>query len=99
MPRRARPAGRGQRHQPAGGAELLEDAGLVVDVADNGESARAAGAAGPYDLVLMDMQMPVMDGVEATRRDPQAAGLRPTADRGDDGQRDGRRPRAAWTRA
>jgi two-component system sensor histidine kinase/response regulator len=46
--------------------ELLEDAGLVVDVADNGQVALDKLAAGKYDLVFMDMQMPVMDGVTAT---------------------------------
>jgi two-component system sensor histidine kinase/response regulator len=47
--------------------ELLEDAGLVVDVADNGEVALAMVDRQPYDLVFMDMQMPVMDGVTATQ--------------------------------
>jgi signal transduction histidine kinase len=47
-------------------SELLRDAGFIVDVADNGQIAldRIAGAG--YDLVLMDMQMPVMDGIAAT---------------------------------
>ena len=56
--------------------ELLEEAGLVVDVADNGEIALAKLAGGSYDLVFMDMQMPVMDGVTAARalrRDPRHA--------------------------
>jgi two-component system sensor histidine kinase/response regulator len=46
--------------------DMLQDAGFVVDLADNGQIAldRVAGAA--YDLVLMDMQMPVMDGITAT---------------------------------
>ncbi len=48
---------------------LLDDVGLQVDTAANGlevlERARAAQA--PYDLVLMDMQMPLMDGLQATR--------------------------------
>ena len=50
-------------------ADLLRDAGLRVDVAENGEIAMARLASGdePYDIVLMDMQMPVMDGVAATR--------------------------------
>ena len=47
--------------------ELLEEAGLVVDVADNGRIALDMAQRGAYDLVFMDMQMPVMDGVEATR--------------------------------
>ncbi|HSV46589.1 MAG TPA: response regulator, partial [Ramlibacter sp.] len=47
--------------------ELLQDAGLVVDVAENGEVAVAMVRKVHYDLVFMDMQMPVMDGLVATR--------------------------------
>jgi PAS domain S-box-containing protein len=47
--------------------ELLQDAGFVVDVAENGQAALDCVERGRYDLVLMDMQMPVMDGVTATR--------------------------------
>ena len=47
--------------------ELLGDAGLVVDVAQNGEEALRKVHSARYDLVLMDMQMPVMDGVTATQ--------------------------------
>jgi PAS domain S-box-containing protein len=47
-------------------SELLQDAGFVVDIADNGEIALDMLGKAAYDLVLMDMQMPVMDGVEAT---------------------------------
>ncbi|MBI2769723.1 MAG: response regulator [Burkholderiales bacterium] len=47
--------------------EMLEDAGLVVEVADNGKIALEKVQASYYDLVFMDMQMPVMDGVTATR--------------------------------
>ncbi len=46
--------------------ELLKDAGFIVDVADNGQIAVDMVQAAPYDIVLMDMQMPVMDGVTAT---------------------------------
>ncbi|AFU46111.1 PAS/PAC sensor hybrid histidine kinase [Acidovorax sp. KKS102] len=49
------------------GAELLSGAGLVVDVAQNGQVALDMLAQTPYDLVLMDMQMPEMDGLTATR--------------------------------
>jgi two-component system sensor histidine kinase/response regulator len=45
----------------------LEDAEMEVDVAENGEMAVRMVQAKAYDLVLMDMQMPVMDGIEATR--------------------------------
>ena len=47
--------------------ELLRGAGLVVDVADNGQIAVDKVQAARYDIVLMDMQMPVMDGLSATR--------------------------------
>ena len=46
--------------------ELLTDAGLLVDVAGNGEIAVRMVQQAHYDMVLMDMQMPVMDGLEAT---------------------------------
>jgi PAS domain S-box-containing protein len=45
---------------------ILEDVGLVVDCAADGNEAVAAVAAGDYALVLMDMQMPNLDGVAAT---------------------------------
>ncbi|EMG35803.1 PAS/PAC sensor hybrid histidine kinase [Desulfocurvibacter africanus PCS] len=47
--------------------ELLKSRGHDVVTAVNGEQALAALAKEPFDLVLMDAQMPVMDGVEATR--------------------------------
>jgi two-component system, sensor histidine kinase and response regulator len=47
--------------------ELLQDAGLSVEVADNGEVALELARKSSFDLVFMDMQMPVMDGVTATR--------------------------------
>lgn len=46
----------------------LEELGLAFDVADDGQAALDRLAAAPYDLVLMDWQMPGMDGDEATRR-------------------------------
>ncbi len=45
---------------------LLEDAGLVVDLADDGLQALALAKKNTYALILMDMQMPHMNGVEAT---------------------------------
>jgi PAS domain S-box-containing protein len=48
------------------GLELLRDAGFLVDLAENGQIALDKIRTVAYDLVLMDMQMPVMDGVMAT---------------------------------
>jgi hemerythrin-like metal-binding protein len=47
---------------------FLEDVGLAVDCAGNGAQAVDQVAAGGYALVFMDMQMPVLSGLEATRR-------------------------------
>jgi len=51
--------------------ELLRDVGFAVETAENGQIAVEMvqnSAAGYYDAVLMDIQMPVMDGYEATRK-------------------------------
>ena len=48
--------------------EILTDVGVVVDLAGDGAQALAKVQEHTYDLVLMDWQMPVMDGIEATRR-------------------------------
>ncbi|MDD6268693.1 MAG: response regulator [Oscillospiraceae bacterium] len=51
--------------------EILGEYGFIVDIAGNGQKAVdmiAASEPGAYDLVLMDIQMPVMDGYEATSR-------------------------------
>ncbi|MBF0337524.1 MAG: response regulator [Nitrospirae bacterium] len=46
--------------------ELLTEGGFVTDLAENGEIALKMVCENRYDIVLMDMQMPVMDGITAT---------------------------------
>jgi len=46
---------------------LLEDTGVEIDEAENGAEAVDMAEKNRYDLILMDMQMPVMDGITATR--------------------------------
>jgi len=46
---------------------LLEDVGFVVDVADDGRQALDLARRNTYALILMDMQMPVMNGIQATQ--------------------------------
>nr|WP_315242806.1 response regulator [uncultured Albidiferax sp.] len=58
--------------------EFLAEVGIRADVAANGAEAVAMVRAAPYDLVLMDIQMPELDGISATqllRADPRYAQL------------------------
>jgi len=47
---------------------ILQRANYNVDVAENGRQAVDAHQQNPYDLILMDIQMPIMDGHEATQK-------------------------------
>ena len=75
---------------------ILERYGCEVRVALDGRQALDALDDESFDLVFMDVQMPVMDGLEADPQDPRArdAGPRPAADRRTDRARDAHRPGA-----
>lgn len=50
------------------GKLILQRAGFNIDLANDGREALEAHKSEPYDLILMDCQMPVMDGFEASRQ-------------------------------
>ncbi|MCW8997480.1 MAG: GAF domain-containing protein, partial [Kangiellaceae bacterium] len=47
-------------------SEMLQKAGAIIDIVDNGQEAVQACMQNDYSLVLMDMQMPIMDGYQAS---------------------------------
>ncbi|MDR2186611.1 MAG: response regulator [Azonexus sp.] len=57
---------------------ILEETGLSADIAEDGQIAVDLAAQRPYDLIIMDMQMPRLNGLDATRRIRNLAGYERT---------------------
>ncbi|MGL1930939.1 MAG: response regulator [Desulfotalea sp.] len=57
--------------------EILEQAALVVEIANNGKEAVGMAEKNPYDVILMDIQMPEMNGFDATKEIRKLEAVRP----------------------
>jgi CheY-like chemotaxis protein len=57
---------------------LLDDSGLIIDQAEDGEEAIVVAQKRSYAAILMDMQMPQVNGLEATRQIREIPGHRRT---------------------
>ena len=75
-------------------SSVLEDYGMDIKTADNGREAIDVARKGELDVVLMDIMMPEMDGLETTREIRKIPALQGPADRGGDREGDEGRPRA-----
>ncbi len=53
---------------------ILQNAGCKIDIAENGEKALSMSQQNQYDVILMDIQMPIMDGITATQKIKKSLG-------------------------